>query len=216
MAKGLASLLLTGLLNIPIAPASAATLGNLWISEVMANPAALPDAQGEWFELYNPTGDVFNLRGLSIGDDGSDRHRIDSDLLILPGHFLTLARSPAPGFTPDYVYDGFTLANTADEIVLRDELTELLRLDYAAGFSVAGVSRELSTLPMRAAAYALTPTAFAYGAGDLGTPGSAGSFTPPVVSAVPLPAAGWLFASALLALGSARVTPRWRRAGQPA
>lgn len=216
MAKGLASLLLTGLLNLLIAPAAAATFENLWISEVMANPAALPDAQGEWFELYNPTGDSFNLRGLTIGDDGSDLHRIDSDLLILPGHFLTLARSSAPGFTPDYVYDSFTLANSADEIVLRNELTELLRLDYAAGFSVAGVSRELLTLPMRASAYALTPAAFAYGAGDLGTPGSAGSLIPPVVSAVPLPAAAWLFASALFALGSARIMPRWRRGGQPA
>lgn len=214
MAKGLASLALTGLLNLNIGLAPAATLGELWISEVMPDPAALGDRQGEWFELYNPTSDALNLRGVTLGDDGSDRHRIDSDLLILPGHFLTLARSDAPGFVPDYVYDGFTLANSADEIVLRDPVSELLRLDYGRGFSIAGVSRELLGPPMTAASYALTPAAFTYGAGDVGTPGAAGSLALPV-SAVPLPASLWLFASALLGLLSPAALPRFRRAGRP-
>jgi len=192
--------------------ANAATVGALLISEVMANPAAVGDAAGEWFELYNPTGEVINLRDITIGDDGRDRHRIDTDLLILPGHFLTLARNGDPslngGFTADYAYRDFSLGNTADEIVLRDDSTEWLRLEYGAGFAVAGRSRELNGSVMTLANYLLSPAHAIYGLGDTGSPGSAGSFlpAPPAVpSAVPLPPAAWLFGSGLLALFSRRV-----------
>ncbi|MCP4925818.1 MAG: lamin tail domain-containing protein, partial [Gammaproteobacteria bacterium] len=148
---------------------------------------------------HNPTDREFNLRGFSIGDDGARRHRFDTDLLILPGEFLTLARSSNPGFTADYVYDNFTLSNSGDEIVLRDGLLELLRLDYGSGFAVAGRSRELLQLPMLASSYGLTLASLSYGLGDIGTPGAAGGALPPP-SAVPLPAAAWLFISAILAM----------------
>jgi len=177
----------------------AATVGDLLITEIMANPAALSDTRGEWFELHNPTGQEINLRGISIGDDGTRRHRFDSDLLILPGEFLTLARSANPGFVADYVYDNFTLSNSDDEIVLRDGSNELMRLDYVSGFAVAGRSRELAQLPMLASNFGLTLASLTYGLGDIGTPGGpGGALAPP--SAVPLPAAAWLFISGILAV----------------
>lgn len=182
-----------------IQPVQAMTVGDLLISEIMADPASISDARGEWFELYNPTAEQINLRGIDLGDDGGSRHRFDSDLLILPGEYLTLARSDAPGFVPDYVYDNFTLSNGGDQIVFRDGLVELLRLDYGSGFAVAGRSRELSKLPAIADNYLLALTVLDYGAGDFGTPGS-GEGLPAVPAAVPLPAAIWLFASALLTL----------------
>jgi len=177
----------------------AASVGDLLITEVMANPAALSDTRGEWFELHNPTDQEINLRGFSIGDDGSKRHSFDTDLLILPGVFLTLARSSNPGFSADYVYDNFTLSNSGDEIVLRDGLLELLRLDYGSEFVAAGRSRELLQLPMQASNYGLTLASLSYGLGDIGTPGTAGGALPPP-SPVPLPAAAWLFISAILAM----------------
>ncbi len=177
----------------------ASSVSDLLITEVMANPAALSDTRGEWFELHNPTDQEINLRGISIGDDGAKRHRFDSDLLILPGKFLTLARSSNPGFVADYVYDNFILSNSGDEIVLRDGLSELLRLDYGSGFAAAGRSRELLHLPMLASNYGLTPASLSYGLGDIGTPGTAGGALPPP-SAVPLPAAVWLFISGILAV----------------
>jgi len=183
--------------------AFASTVSDLLITEVMANPAALSDTLGEWFELHNPTDQEINLRGYSIGDDGARRHSFDSDLLILPGEFFTLARSPSPGFAADYVYNNFTLSNSADEIVLRDEFAELLRLDYGAGFAEPGHSRELLQLPMLASNYGLTLASLSYGAGDIGTPGTAGgALAPP--SAVPLPAAAWLFLTGILAVLSPR------------
>jgi len=208
-AKGIAHLGLICSLSLFSNLSHAVTVSDLLISEVMANPAALSDARGEWFELYNPTTEAINLREISISDDGSDRHRIESDLLILPGEYLTLARYLDPGFTPDYVYDDFTLGNSDDEIVFSDDVSELLRLDYGSDFDAAGRSRELIELPMIEASYDLTLASLTYGLGDIGTPGAAGS-TSFVPSAVPIPAAAWLFVSALLALFSltSRSSPR--------
>jgi hypothetical protein len=208
-AKGIAHFGLLCSLSLFTNPGHAVTVSDLLISEVMANPTALSDARGEWFELYNPTTEAINLREITIGDDANDRHRIESDLLILPGEYLTLARYLDPGFIPDYVYDDFTLGNSDDEIVFSDGVSELLRLEYGNDFAVAGHSRELAGLPMIASNYDLTLASLSYGPGDIGTPGAAGSANLDL-STVPLPGAAWLFVSGLLtlfSLSSARSSP---------
>jgi hypothetical protein len=219
--KGIAHLGLVLSLSLFTNPGHAVTVRDLLISEVMANPAALSDARGEWFELYNPTTEAINLREITIGDDGNDRHRIESDLLILPGEYLTLARYLDPGFNPDYVYDDFTLGNSDDEIVFSDEVSELLRLEYGGDFDEAGRSRELVELPMIEANYDLTLASLTYGLGDIGTPGAAGSASlgsspAPLPAVVPIPAAAWLFISGLLALFSlsSRSSPRSSRSSR--
>ncbi len=201
-AKGFARLGTVCLLLFNIVQPRAATVDQLYITEIMANPAAVPDSRGEWFELFNPTGEPVNLRGIDLGDDGGDRHRIETDLLIMPEQFLTLARNGDAdlngGLIADYVYADFTLSNGGDEIVFRRGPDERLRLDYGREFAVAGQSRELTSLPALAANYGLTLAALTYGLGDIGTPGEAGS-ADFAVSTVPLPGAAWLFASGLIA-----------------
>ena len=183
--------------------AAAVTVADLLISEVMVNPVAVSDTRGEWFELYNPTTEEINLQNITIGDDGGDSHKIETDLLILPDHFLTLARNGDSalngGLSADYVYDDFILSNSGDEILLRDGPLELLRFEYGSRFDEAGQSRELIELPMLEANYGLTLASLTYGLGDIGTPGAQGSInlTP---SAVPIPAAAWLFITAILAI----------------
>jgi hypothetical protein len=206
MKKGIARLGLICSFNLFTSPVLASNVSDLLISEVMSNPSALPDSAGEWFELYNPTGHEINLRGIDLGDDGSNRHRFASDLLILPQQYLTLARGSAPGFAPDYVYNNFILSNSSDEIVFRNALIELLRLDYGPGFSAAGRSRELRRLPIETGSYDLTLAALTYGTGDIGTPGTAGSVSFALPAAVPVPAAIWLFISGLLAVLLPRAT----------
>ena len=211
MKKGIARLGIIGFVSLFTLPCFALPcfapqcianpVSDLLISEIMANPAGLSDSRGEWFELYNPTIEPINLRGIDLGDDGSNRHRFDTDLLILPSEFLTLARSGDPGFVPDYVYHNFILANSEDEIVFREGLLELLRLDYSSGFVEAGRSRELQQLPMLASNYGLTLASLSYGVGDIGTPGAAGGLLL-APSAVPIPAAAWLFLSGVLAIVS--------------
>ena len=72
-------------------PCFAMSVSDLLISETMANPAENSDTRGEWLERFNPTIEPINLRGIDLGDDGSNRQRFDTDLLILPSEFLTLA-----------------------------------------------------------------------------------------------------------------------------
>ncbi|NCF37929.1 MAG: hypothetical protein GWP56_16365 [Gammaproteobacteria bacterium] len=202
--------------------AAAVTVADLLISEVMVNPGAVSDTRGEWFELYNPTTEEINLRNITIGDDGGDSHKIETDLLILPGHFLTLARNGDTtlngGLSADYVYDDFTLSNSGDEILLHDGSLELLRLEYGNSFDTAGQSRELIATPMIEANYDLTLASLTYGLGNIGTPGASGSInlTP---SAVPIPAAAWLFITGVLAIfkfipTNPKVIPMRRTAAQ--
>ena len=195
-------------------PASAfASVANLFITEIMANPGAVSDTQGEWFELYNPTLDSIDLSGIVLSDDGANSHTISNSgpLLINPGDYFVMARNGDTtlngGFSADYVYSNFSLGNSSDQIVFSDFSGELLRLDYGSGFVAAGQSTELLGLPMTATSYGLTDGAHVYGLGDIGTPGAAGAYSP---SPVPLPAAVWLFGSGLAGLIG---VSRRRRAG---
>ncbi|MDH5483822.1 MAG: lamin tail domain-containing protein [Gammaproteobacteria bacterium] len=183
----------------------AASIANLLITEVMANPQQVTDSNGEWFELFNPTTDFIDLQGLILSDDGSNQHTIASSgpLGIAPGQYFVLGRngdsSLNGGLNLDYVYSNFTLANSMDQIIFSDGLSELLRLDYSGNFAEAGRSMELLSLPMNEGNYTPTAMGMIYGSGDIGTPGAAGSvdFS---TSTVPVPAAIWLFGTGLMGL----------------
>jgi len=183
--------------------AQTATVSDLLITEIMANPTAVSDTQGEWFELFNPTSNSIDLSGILLSDDGSNGHIIstESSLLVNPGSYFVMARSNDTtsngGFVADYVYNSFSLNNTSDQIIFSDDSGELLRLNYSAGFVPAGSSMELMDTVMLPSNYAASPTT--YGLGDLGSPGTTGSFTQPL-AAVPLPGALWLMGSGLLGL----------------
>jgi len=183
----------------------AATVSDLLISEIMSDPTAGTDSNGEWFELFNPVNETVSLDGITLHDDGSNSVLLSgSDLSIASGSYFVLARNGDSlsngGFSADYVYgSGFTLGNSSDEIVFSDGSGELLRLNYASGFVGSGVSMELISDNMLAGNYAASLTA--YGDGDLGTPGSAGSYAFTLApSPVPVPGAVWLFSSGLLGL----------------
>ena len=181
--------------------AHAASISDLLITEVMANPAAVSDGNGEWFELYNPGTNAIKLSGIVLSDDGSNQHTISSanDLFISAGDYFVLGRngdsSQNGGIELDYVYSSFTLGNSSDQIILTDSIGNELRLEYESGFSSSGNSTELIAL----GTYGFTDSNQIFGDGDIGTPGFAGSYLP-AVSAVPLPASAWLFVSGLLGL----------------
>ncbi len=171
----------------------------------MANPSAVTDTLGEWFELFNPTNEAIDINGITLSDDGSNRHDIVSEeaILINPGSFFVMARNGDSNtngeFTPDYIYDNFSLSNTSDQIIFSTNSRVLLRLDYEAGFVSAGISAELTSNEMLAGNYVNSITPF--GLGDLGSPGAAGAFDLTKPSApVPLPGTAWLMTSGLLGL----------------
>ncbi len=183
--------------------------GSIFISEVMANPLATSDTNGEWFELFNASASTIDLNGLIISDDNSNFHEINHNdsLFILPGEYLVLGRNSDitvnGGYTADYVYTGFSLGNTSDQIVLSSADSEIVRLNYnGLPFGIAGVSAELiaQVINPDVTHYQLTEN-FIYGAGDNGTPGAQGSFELNYANPVPIPGALWLFISAIFLLG---------------
>jgi hypothetical protein len=149
------------------------------ITEIMVNPDALPELEGEWFEILNVSAyDTINLKGMTISDDGTDLHTITVDVLVPPLERVTLARSATPGFTPDYVYSTFTLGNTGDEIVITAGGTEIDRVNYTSGWPYSsGVSMSLSENHLNRVdndnSANWCSSVSTYGSGDYGTPGSA-------------------------------------------
>ncbi|MBN3035313.1 MAG: lamin tail domain-containing protein [Bacteroidales bacterium] len=114
--------------------------GDLVITEVMQNPASVNDAAGEWFEVYNPTGSVVNMKGWVIRDDGADDHQVNQDVMVLPDGFAVMGISNDPGlnggYICDYQYQNFFLGNNDDEIVLlRPDGAESDRITYDGGTS---------------------------------------------------------------------------------
>jgi hypothetical protein len=96
------------------------------ITEIMQNPDAVSDANGEYFEVYNPTKSAINLRGWTIKDDLVDAtpHVIASDVIVLSDDFVVLARNSViasnGNVLVDYQYTNTNLDNTADVLILED------------------------------------------------------------------------------------------------
>ncbi|MFK7793850.1 MAG: lamin tail domain-containing protein [Gammaproteobacteria bacterium] len=200
-----------------ISHAATIQTGDLLISEVMANPSAVSDTNGEWFEIFNASAKSIDINGLIISDDGSNSHQINNGagLFIASGAYLVLGRNinltENGGYSADYVYSNFTLGNTLDQIVLSDNTSEIARLNYTgAPFGANGVSAELinQLTNTNQSNYQLSQND-QYGLGDTGTPGRRGSLELVSTSPVPVPGAVWLFASALLILGK-----KFKSAGQ--
>ncbi|MFN8490723.1 MAG: lamin tail domain-containing protein [Caldilineaceae bacterium] len=149
------------------------------ITEVMADPKAVSDANGEWFELYNPNAEAVNLRGWTIKDLGNDQHPINAHLILQPGAFVVLGRNNDSatngGVTVAYMYTGVNLANTSDALLLiAPDGTEVDRVVWggASGLKVtAGASMERANLA-DPAVWTTAQTSWSGSAGDNGSPGA--------------------------------------------
>lgn len=153
------------------------------ITEILADPVAVNDSDGEWFEIYNAGSTALDLKDWVIKDQDNDFHVIASSLVVLPGHYAVLGRNANSatngGVTVHYQYSGFTLGNTADEIVLLDAnaaQVDIVQYVAGAGWSVpAGASIQLSATHLpnnNPAHWCVSQNAWGLGA-DKGTPGSA-------------------------------------------
>ena len=167
-----------------------ARAGDLVITEVMQNPAAVSDANGEWFELFNPSDTLtYDLAGCVLSDRGGDRHVLAAPVGIGPRVHMVFAASAAPGFEPHYVWTGsFSLGNGADQIVLTcdDIEVDVVAWDGGPTFpSPSGASMSLDPFfywsePGADAvvynddgeAWCAAPDGFFFESGDRGTPGS--------------------------------------------
>ncbi len=153
------------------------------INEIMQDPSAVADLDGEWFEIYNNSSSSIDISSWTIRDNGSDSHKIDTGgipLTIAPSGYLVLGRNEDiylnGGVTVDYKYDGFNLSNSSDEVIIEDKNgLEIDRVEYDGGPNFpdpTGASMVLINPSLDnniGANWRVSTTPF--GAGDLGTPG---------------------------------------------
>ncbi|MCF8369481.1 MAG: lamin tail domain-containing protein [Bacteroidales bacterium] len=111
----------------------------IYITEIMQNPSAVGDTEGEWFEVYNNGDAAVDMLGWTIKDDGTNTHTIATSVNVPAKGFAVLGLNDDPltngGVTLDYMYSGFTLGNSDDEVVLLlpDGITEVDRVNYDGG-----------------------------------------------------------------------------------
>ena len=124
--------------------------GELLITEIMQNPAAIYDENGEWFEIYNTTTAEINLNGLVISNAAGDSHTIDFDAIIGPETYAVLANNPDVnsngGIPVDAEYTGVSLGNGGDTIMLSYDGVVIDSVAYDDGINfpeVDGVSMNL-------------------------------------------------------------------------
>jgi len=158
--------------------------GGLIISEIMANPVAMDDATGEWFEIYNTLQQAVNLKNLVIRRDDANVHVISESVILLPGHYFALARNAGAFEGTKYVYgSSITLTNTSASLSISNygtngsDGTIIFSVTYGdSGFAVPnGASLSLNPLHLNAAdaqsgSWWCVATS-AYNTGDYGTPG---------------------------------------------
>ncbi|MCB9763112.1 MAG: lamin tail domain-containing protein [Alphaproteobacteria bacterium] len=113
--------------------------GALIIVEIMANPGAVSDPRGEWFEVYNNSEADFTLNGLVISGSDGDYHQITSrDTLVLgAGEVAVLGingdRATNGGVDVDYVYSNVSLSNESDDLILSADGVVLHQVSWDDG-----------------------------------------------------------------------------------
>ncbi|MFV8749369.1 lamin tail domain-containing protein [Nannocystaceae bacterium ST9] len=149
-------------------PVVAPALGDVSLSEIMPNPDAVADADGEWFELHTTAG--FDLNGLEIGKNGAVEFTVaDPNCLeVAADTWIALAPVGDPltngGVDPvTIVYAGLSLTNAPGNLFVGYAGTLLDEYTWASSPTGASLSRDLMADTWCAA---VDP----YGAGDLGTP----------------------------------------------
>ena len=168
------------------------TVPNIIITEIMQNPNAVADADGEYFEIYNNSGADVDIDGWIIKDNGSNTHTIDNggSLIIANEDFLVLGINnnlgTNDGVTVDYQYTSFSLTNTDDEVILQNSSgIEVDRVEYDGGPdfpSPTGASMYLKFIQLdnNIGSYWETSTTSVGITTDKGSPGSSGEAQLPV------------------------------------
>ncbi len=114
--------------------------GEIQITEFMADPAAVTDSNGEWFEISNTSGRPLRMDGLAFGnpeaipDNGPDSIRLFAFDLPADGRLVFGKREDQAtngGVAVDVVLATLSLRNTDDEIaIVNADGVELDRLRY--------------------------------------------------------------------------------------
>jgi hypothetical protein len=158
--------------------------GDLIITEVMADPKAVADASGEWFEVLAKAN--VDLNGVGIGAPGAaPKATVTSAdcVKVTSGSYLVFANNGDMGSNGglpkvDVAYaSAFTLVNSGGTFALSIDGTLLDAATYGAATSGASLQLDSGKLDTTsndtAGNFCVTAAGTTYGAGDRGTPGKA-------------------------------------------
>jgi hypothetical protein len=159
------------------------SVGQIVITEFLANPISVADDKGEWIELHNATANALDLRGCVLTDDNGagEQYTIPSSVLIPPNQYVAIGASSNPaengglnGILLGYG-TAYQLGNSGDEIELRcngtliDQITyTTLNAGYATQVSSTAISASQNDIP----ANVCRATTQLPGYGEFGTPGA--------------------------------------------
>lgn len=148
------------------------------INEVMADPNAVADASGEWFEVHNTGASAVNLQGWTINSANDSPQTIASAVSVPAGGYVVLGRNATSGtnggVTVNYAYSTLNLANTTDWLSLRDGMGASVDSVVWGTAMPAGATRGTSNPGLDntdAKGSNWHTSTIAFGAGDKGTPG---------------------------------------------
>ncbi len=159
-------------------------VGDLVITEVLANPDYCDDADCEWFEIYNASGQTVDLDGVVLEDADGDSATISDCADMAAGSYMVVARGASStwgyiGFTPDAYYgSSVALGNSGDQVLISNSLGTLDETPvYTSGDASPGESWSLDPTAMDVtinddAAYWCAAASTIAGTKDLGTPGA--------------------------------------------
>jgi hypothetical protein len=169
-----------------LTPAGQAAPGDVIFTEIMSDPLATTDVNGEWVELTLVGPSPVDLSGCTLQSD-SDADRVISPgvpLMATPGVPLVLTRRASPdvngGITPAWAWlTGLTLSNDTDgvRLICGGQLIDAVSWDGGPEFpATPGAAMQLRPTAMSAAANDLGASwcaaAEPFGGGDLGSPGA--------------------------------------------
>ncbi len=167
-------------------PPGTIAFGDLLITEIMYDPSSLSDTEGEWFEIYNHSGQSVDLQDLVLERDDINRHVITESIELPPGAFYVFQRSlQATGATNSYVYgSAITLSNTGAVLSIYNKDTGtgpgalIFSVNYGDSGFPGGTGASIGLNPgMLNPADAISGTSWCtstsvYSTGDSGTPGT--------------------------------------------
>lgn len=160
--------------------------GDIFLTELMPDPSAVGDTDGEWIELF-VAADT-HLGGLQIGKDGTVEQTLGDTggqlfdcLAVSAGTHVLLASNANPadnGGLPEGVLPlDFSLANGGGEVFVGTPEGPLDTVTYPGATSGASLKLNPEAYPLGAEGndnpmnWCVATAAETYGAGDFGTPG---------------------------------------------
>ena len=164
--------------------------GDLVISEVMHDPTAVEDYRGEWFEIYNKSGSIVNLKGLDV----SGAFTITEDVVISDQDYAVIAVKESETLNGgisnvDYAYNDSSVfsLNLGDSISLHNSgglIDELIYSPYLGFDMTPGSSIMLADLDAdkNDSGVYWCVSSSSFGDGDIGTPGAANDFCTLIIS----------------------------------